>query len=201
MLLMQTMHACPGDLFTKLQEGMRVDAALMLLSGACFPERVSGSMQKAPVWADQGDVTPSDVAWDQLRITPNKTAGSVKVARSAATSETQPEATHFLHQSAEKPWSTEAQYGRHKDVQAAQSCMESSDAAMHESDGSNLPAKQPGDGMAASAVEVPDVADLMPWYKGRQQPADHRYSAGDTEEQPTRKSPQPGSSSRKPVAI
>ena len=178
-----------------------MDAALMLLSGACFPERVSGSIQKAPVWADQGDVTPSDVAQDQPRITPDKTAASAKDARSAATTEAQPEATHFQHQSAQKPWPTKMQNSRHKDVQAAQSCMESSDAALHESDESDLPAKQPGDGMAASSDEAPNAADLMPWYKGRQQPADHRYSAEDTEGQPTRKSPQPGSSSRKPVAI
>ncbi|KAK9841351.1 hypothetical protein WJX74_004386 [Apatococcus lobatus] len=69
-----------GELFTKLQEGMRVDAALMLLSGACFPDRASGTRQKVPVWAVQNELQTSHVALDQFK-TPSDNCPSIGQSR------------------------------------------------------------------------------------------------------------------------
>ena len=202
---MQFVLAWPGEIYTKLQQGMRVDAALMLLSGSCFPDRASATTATAPLWAVQDDAVPAGPVLD-LPKTASATPGAAAVGH-------QPEAKHEMVQSLAAP--------AHQEGSAQTSWMQNG-AAQRSAEGTEVSQKTSSshpselskaksghplsrnsvNGVDALKEEIQDAAQihLPPWSDSRQQAAWHPQSASDADRQSNRRRSQsPTDASRKPV--
>lgn len=178
-----------------------MDAALMLLSGSCFPDRASATTDTAPLWAVQDDAVPADPALDQPKIASDSTS-------TAAVH--QPEAKGDVLQSGAAlaqagPATTSRERAGAAQIPGASTKGSSSPHPSHSSKppgADHPPSRNPVDGVDGLRKESSDAAQvrLLPWSETRQQPARRSQSAEDADRWPARKRSQlPTDASRKPV--